>query len=505
MTAKRKLVLSIFVLAVSLSLASSPTSRAFADDDLKSRLETKLVPYIEQVMAAQEIPGLAIGVVLKGKIIFARGFGVKNLDTGEPITPESLFHMASISKTFVATAVMQLVEKGMVSLDDTIVKHIPYFKLADERYKKITVQQMLSHVSGMPDVEDYEWSDPQYDDGALELYVRSLADLELISGPGERFAYSNMAYEVLGDLIAKVSGKTFEAYVKENILDPLGMKESNFLRDAVSPKLTTSPHIRALITEVSSVYPYNRMHAPSSTLHSSAHEMCYWAIANLNRGVIGETRILKDASYDIMWKKWSDAFGGRSVGLSWFIVDYKGNPTIQHSGGDVGYSTNLVLLPEKGAAVVVLCNEIPGPVRPVTNAALDVILGLDPEMPKMQASVPVCRALKEEGIDAAVSLFKKIRREESGAYDLSMRQFFFIADGLIETGRTEQAAEVANLCIAVDSKDADGYRLLAFVHYMSGDIDSALDAVRQGLEIDPDDEELKEYFEQLTQMQAEKK
>jgi CubicO group peptidase (beta-lactamase class C family) len=494
----------VFSLVCMLMVQAGSTAVSPSQDDLKARLEKELVPFIEKVMADQETPGLAVGVVHNGEIVFLRGFGVKDLDTGEPVTPESLFHMASISKTFVATAVVQLIEKGLVKLDDPVVKHLPYFKLADERYKQITVHQMLSHISGMPDVDDYEWEKPQYDNGALERYVRSLADLKLEFEPGERFAYSNMAYEVLGDLVAKVSGMTFEDYVKRNILDPLGMKESNFLRAAVSPALTTSPHIRALVTEVSPFYPYNRIHAPSSTLHSSAAEMCRWAMANINRGALDGNRILNSSSYDVMWKKWSDAFGDMGVGLSWFIGEYKGNPMVSHGGGDVGYTTNLVILPETGTAVVVLCNEIPSPVRAVTNAALDIVLGLEPEVPKIPISIPVGRTLKEKGFDAALQQFIQLKSKED--YDAGTRQFFFLVNSvLLGLDRLEDAANVGKLLVQGDPGNVDGYRILARAYRQSGEIQSALGTIKKALEIDPDNADLQRDLKSLQEAIAKEK
>lgn len=210
---------------------------------------------VNQVMKSYELPGLVIGIVKDNELVYSKGFGVKNLMTRDPVTAKSLFHMASVSKPFSATAIMQFVEQGKVKLGDPVVKYLPYFKINDERHKEITISQMLSHISGMPYVFDYEWDKPEYDDGAAERYVRSLADKELIAAPGETFAYSNMAFEVLGDLIAKVSGMSFEDYVKTNILDPLDMKESTFLKKQVSPELATIPHVMGFKIEVSDIYP----------------------------------------------------------------------------------------------------------------------------------------------------------------------------------------------------------------------------------------------------------
>ncbi|NQV87642.1 MAG: beta-lactamase family protein [Woeseiaceae bacterium] len=108
------------------------------------------------------------------------------------------------------------------------VKHLPYFRLADERYRDITIRQMLNHTAGMPDVEDYGWDQPQFDDDAAERYVRSMSSEQLLWARGSNWQYSNMAFDALGNLIAKVSGVRFEEYIRIKILDPIGMIDSSF-------------------------------------------------------------------------------------------------------------------------------------------------------------------------------------------------------------------------------------------------------------------------------------
>ena len=312
------------------------------------------------------------------------GFGVKNLaHDHDPVTPRSLFHMASITKTFVATSIMQLVEAGKINLDAPVVQYLPYFRLADDRYPTITVRQMVTHTSGMPDVEDYEWDKPQYDDGALERYVRSVSNQKLIFAPGTDFRYSNMAFEVLGDLISKVSGESFDDYVQQQILTPLKMKDSTLLIKKTSPGLRTWGHERDLSGHVfpSKVYPYNRMHSPSSNLHSNVEDMARWALANLNHGELDGRRILKEQTYDIIWKPAHKLSDGRAVGISWFLGEYRGQATVSHSGGDTGYATFLMLLPDKKMAVFLMANcDWLGDARAqIAHAALDVALGLKPE------------------------------------------------------------------------------------------------------------------------------
>ena len=142
---------------------------------------------------------------------------------------------------------MQLVERGKIDLDAPVAQYLPYFRLDDDRYREMTIRQMLSHTSGMPDMEESEYDElvahPEVDEGAAERYVRGLSHLKLVAAPGERFFYSNIAYNVLGDLIAKVSGQTFEDYMKEHILRPAGMPGQHLLlsRGAAGPAGCAAP------------------------------------------------------------------------------------------------------------------------------------------------------------------------------------------------------------------------------------------------------------------------
>jgi len=319
--------------------------------------------------------GLAVGVVRDNEIVYAKGFGVRSIETQEPVTTASLFCVASVSKPFVATAIMQLVEQGEIDLDGLVVDYLPYFRLDDERYQEITIQQMLSHVSGMPDLISYPWLQPEYDDEALERYVRSLDNEKLEFAPGDRFAYSDTAYDVLGDVIAKVSGQLFEAYVKDHILIPLEMYNSTFLKQDVPPELATTPHRTG---RISTVYPYHRAHAPSVTLHSNVLEMSNWAIANLARGTFKDKQILQASSYDLLWRPYVEVEESLSIGLGWWIQMYEGQKVIFHAGKIIGFRALVTMLPEESMAVIVLANDESAPVGYIENTVFDIMFGVEP-------------------------------------------------------------------------------------------------------------------------------
>ncbi len=371
-------------------ITTAQTPEAIPKTDPVARLSTELEPKIKAEIQQGHLPGFAIGVIRNGKLIYAKGFGVAKLGSNTTITSRSLFHMASVTKTFVATAVMQLVEKGKIDLDAPLTRYLPYFRLNDERYRTITIRQTLSHTSGIPDTVNYNWDKPEYDAGALERFVRSIADQKLVFAPGEKFGYSNTAYEILGDVIAKVSGESFEDYVQHNILTPLGMKDSTLLVREANPQLLASPHVMENDkVVVSKIFPYNRAHAPSSTLYSSIEDMSRWAIANLNRGELDGKRILKRETVDAMWRPVVDALSMKE-GISWFTTDKQGHRFVLHSGGDVGFESLVVLAPEDGVAVVGMSNFAASDknyLNDFVNGAMRIMLGFE-----QQSSAPVAAA-----------------------------------------------------------------------------------------------------------------
>jgi len=334
--------------------------------------QPRLDSLISEGVRAQHVPGLAVGVVQDGRLVYARGYGHAVMNRADrTVTPATLFHMASVTKPFVATAIMQLVEQGKLKLDDPVERLLPYFRPADPRAARITVREMLTHTSGLPDVADYDWDKPQNDDGALERYVRSLNDRKLLWDPGTRYAYSNLAFDVLGDVIAKVSGVSFEDYVRLHILQPLGMHESTLLMDRADSTLIAAGYTRTSGGDSSipiKAYPYNRVHGPSSDLMSSVLDMSRWAIANLNRGEMDGVRILSAASYDTLWKPAAEVEfcrppshvdcrkPGISVGLSWFLEQKNGHLVVSHGGGDDGFITELLLIPDRRFALVMMTN-----------------------------------------------------------------------------------------------------------------------------------------------------
>lgn len=320
-------------------------------------------------------PGITIGIVKGNEVVHSKAFGVADLEIKRQLKPESNFHVASISKTFTAAAIVQLAESGKLDLNEKLAHYLPYFSMADSRYKEITIHQILNHTSGMPDIEDYEWGKNTNDDGAAERWTRSLAALHLLSKPGVEFHYSNMAYDVLGDVIAKLTAQSFEDYLRSHFLSKLNMLNSSFLLSDIPESSRTSPHV-GIPLQVSKVYPYNRMHAPSSTLNSNVIELSKWLIVNLNKGVYNGKQVLSAKSISRMQAPSVkiDSVSGRSIGLAWFSYPYKGVSIINHDGADDGYVSVLCMVPSRELGFVILFNSDEVDSYSIKNYVLNVLL-----------------------------------------------------------------------------------------------------------------------------------
>ena len=340
--------------------------------------EIKIKSEVDQIVTSfmneHDAPGFAVAILNKDEVIYKNAYGIQNIHTNEPVTTQTMFHMASVTKTIVATALMQLHEQGKMDIDQPIVKYLPYFRLVDDRYKLITTRHALSHISGMPDFDSNPWHDPDYDDEALERFVRDFVSHKfLIRDPEVKYEYCNTIFEVLGDVIAKVSGMTFEDYVHENVLVPLQMNSSSLLIRDIDKTALASPHRKNSDGKVyvSDIYPYNRAHGPSSTLTSNIEEMANYLKMYLNDGVFDDSRLLKKETIDDMWAPALGKFD--NIGVGWHISEMSGLKVINHGGSDVGFKSFVLIIPEMGIAAVFLTNSITPPYRDFAQNLVDVI------------------------------------------------------------------------------------------------------------------------------------
>ena len=415
----------IALLLMTLLLFGCQTPESIESPSLKSDALDSLALVQKE---SYQLPGLAVGIIKDNKVIYAKGFGVRSLSGQQTLTTKSVFHMASVSKPFTATAIMQLVEKGNINLDQPLVTYLPYFTMQDNRYKDLTIRQMLNHTSGIADVEDYEWDNPQFDVDAAEKYNRQFHADSLDFTPSTSYNYSNAAYNILADVIAKVSGLTFEDYVKKYIFEPAGMTNSTFYQPDVPKNLATKPHIlgQTFKVEESPTYPYNRIHAPSSTLQSNIDDMLKWAQLYLNKGQINGKRLFNESTYEQLIEPQVSIGGQDSICLSWFSRSLGAYKKYEHNGGDDGYKAHLAFLPEKSMAVVVMTNGDYFPSWISADSFLELVLD---EKPLQPWAVPIHLKLSEHILTDGVEKCKEIYFYEK---ENNPEQYLFMPWCLIE-------------------------------------------------------------------------
>ncbi len=452
--------------------------------------EHPLAAKIDSIVIAQkatfELPGLAVGVIQDGEVIYAKGHGVQALDTKAPLDLQSIFHMASVSKPVVATAIVQLVEAGKIDLEERLVTYLPYFTMADERYKDITIQQMLVHTSGIPDVEDYEWENPQLDDGAAERYSKSFGDMQLDFEPGSDFSYSNAAFNLLADVIAKTSGILFEDYMKANIFEPAGMKNTTFFKPEVPEAIATKAHILGpdLQLKVWEHYPYNRIHAPSSTLNSNIEDLLQWAKLNLNKGTINGKEVYSQKAYQMLTTGQYPIGEQDSVCLSWFTKKVDGQKLLGHSGGDEGFRTYFGFIPSTQSAVVLMGNGDTFWNDYLVNALLQRLEGVKPW--KQPISFDLKNLILTEGIDAVKAYY--FDKKENAADQYLFRTGFLDDLGYkcIDRGHYQEALDIFLFMVELEPEHSGWPDSVADAYRAMGEQEKAIEWYQKALTIDPD-------------------
>ncbi|MCE7995138.1 MAG: serine hydrolase [Roseivirga sp.] len=318
---------------------------AQSESILKAKIDSIATAKIQEY----QLVGLSVGVVKDNEVFFTKGYGTRQLGTDKPVTESSIFHAASVSKLFTALAVMELMDEKGFSLDTPVTDIVPNLNFSDNKVAQISVEQILNHTSGLPDVYNYDWKSNHQEENSLRNYFNE-KKLKTRNAPGTNYAYSNLAYDLLGLVVEELSGQSFEDYVKQNLLTPAGMKHSDFRHFLIPEGLRTRPHTMSRVSGKISertIYPYNREHAPSSTLNASAQELSLW-MSHFLRQLDG------NSLHQQMLENSTEA--SEYIGLGFHLNSIHGFKAVGHFGGDQGFRSALFMIPEKQTGIVVLGN-----------------------------------------------------------------------------------------------------------------------------------------------------
>jgi CubicO group peptidase (beta-lactamase class C family) len=324
---------------------------------------------LERVRQSFSIPGMAIGIVENGEPVYVRAFGVRDLETGEPVTVHTKFHVASLTKTFTVAAIMQLHEQQRIALDAPIAQYVPAFANSS-----ITVTQLLTHSAGL---EDIAHKSKRSDEDALRNYVTKLAQRELAYPPGQGWGYSDAAFNVLGAAIESITGSKYLDYMHEEVLKKVGMHESMFW----VPGDGAWPHTGKVFVSRQLGYPFDRAMMPSSGLNSSINDMTRWAALHVNR----DPALLSAASYEAMFQHRLDSsWEGMAMGLGWQLEKRGDRWLPRHYGQEHGFTASITLYPQQRRAIVILSNAETTPrgeIRKLIESVLETGSYVTPQPP----------------------------------------------------------------------------------------------------------------------------
>lgn len=335
-----------------VALATSAlTSTARAQRGAPADTTTRIVDRVFDAWRTTDSPGCALGVARNGRVVYERGYGMANLETGTPITPSSIFHVASVSKQFTAMAIMLLASDGKLSIDDDIRKYLPEIR---DYGTPITIRHLLTHTSGLRD----QWELLSLARGRFEEDRITEADVmdivprqtALNFTPGSEYVYSNTGFTLLGVIVKRVSGKSLRDFADERIFKPLGMTSTHFHDDytMLVPGRTSAYAPRAGGWRVS-IPNYDTYGATS--LFTTVGDLLKWE-ANLDNPVVGDRALI--ARMETPTPLTTGDTSNYGFGLS--VDRYRGARVVGHGGADAGYRTDVARYPELGLATVVLCN-----------------------------------------------------------------------------------------------------------------------------------------------------
>jgi CubicO group peptidase (beta-lactamase class C family) len=363
-------------------------------------LSDDFAPLVHRLMARDQIPGVAVGVVERGHIVFARGFGYRDVDNHLPVTPDTLFPLGSCSKAFTATAIALLADEGAISLDSPVRSYLPDFSLEDPvASATLTTRDILTHQSGLPRHDLFWYQAPFSRD---ELYGR-LRFLEPSGPPRTRWRYNSVMFVVAGRVVEKVSGEDWETFVQDRILLPLNMHRTLLSAEAMENDFDHASPYAMRAGRLRKIPMLKRLSpiAPAAAVQTSVRDLARWLTFHATRspGLLGEG----------MWRELHRPQAEMPTpdqpevqhpyyALGWIHESYRGHPLVFHNGAIDGFTVHLGFLPETGQGLILLMNRdlASAALTALAYSAYDRLLGLEPldwegrlkEMPTPLQDVP---------------------------------------------------------------------------------------------------------------------
>jgi CubicO group peptidase (beta-lactamase class C family) len=346
----------------------------------------KIEARVLELMRAHNVPGVSIGLIINGHEHYI-SLGVTSIENPLEVTPETIFQLASISKTFTATLAMKMIEQGQLELDAPIQKYLPDFRVQDQTASATaTVRNLLTHTGGwygdfFPDTGD--------DSNALELYVKAMSDLPQLVPVNSFFSYSNASFSLLGRVLEVVSGQSFDLLMRSQLLEPMGLHDSVYWAHEAITKRVAIGHTQSKDgqTEIISDYRLTRARQPRGGLLSSAKNLMRYA--QYQMGSHGDDLISSAIRRQMQTKTIHSGFN-ESTGLTWLLTESNGTEIVFHDGSLDGFRSELGFVTNQNFAYTCLVNSDSGEAVKTELVALirELFLDFKHQTPNAIAATP---------------------------------------------------------------------------------------------------------------------
>ena len=486
-------VAGIFWWVIIIHNACTPRLQKVPFDGSKT---SELDTYVTELQQLLPIPALGV-VVIKGNAVYHQSAGEAKRVAGivSPVLDSSPFFTGSLSGLMVVTGILRLAEEGKLDTEDAVVKHLPYFRLGDSDVSQITISHLMSQTGGVPH-HAILWDYPDYSDDALANTTRSiqLQQAEFMP-PGSRIRRSPYNYDILADLISKVSGMPFEDYMQTNVLEPLGMSHSFFPKNSRFTDRVAQPHtIKNWLTyamDTVVTYPANREHSGSMGWHASLQDLSSWLFMILHKGkTMDGQRFLVRRSGQMLHTHYP-VDSVTAIGFGWEIAQVDGELVYSHYHDMGGFTAHAMMIPEQQVAVAVVSNIAGDFNAQAVSSQLAQWLVKDIPLERVKPLLATALGKKLEttgNVDSVVQLYETLKANAPDAYDYSLESLSQLGVNLLYRIQDLQGAlQFFERCVQLFPQSALSQLNLAEAHFGIGHMDDARAALASALAMDGQD------------------
>lgn len=419
-------------------------------------------------------------VAENGKVIYKGAFGMANMEWNIPNTPDTKFRLGSITKQFTAMLTLQLVEQGKIKLDGKVSDYLPEYR--KDVGEKVTIHHLLTHTSGIPSYTSQSgfFENVSRNPYKVTDFVKKYASGDLEFEPGSKFSYNNSGYFLLGAIIEQVTGKPYEEVLKQNILDPAGMKNTGY------------DHYGTLLAKRAAGYsktpdgytnaPYLDMSIPyaAGSMYSTVEDLYLWDQA------LYADKLLTAQSKALWYKPFlADYAYGWVVRNAAFKQNDQPIQVITHGGGINGFTTTIVRFPKEKHLIVMLDNTGTGYLDRLSESIARILYNQPYEQPKISIAATLDKTIKEKGIAAGITEYRDLKTKQSAVYEFAEPELNSLGYQLMAAGKAKEALEIFKLNVEAYPQGFNAYDSLAEAYANLNERELAIRNYKKSLELNP--------------------